>query len=355
MECGLARNPHDEWAAGTMRISEPPRPKANVLKQSRRQILKVAAFAAALPGMSRPVSAQTYPSRPIHFIVPFPPGSPNEILARLYGDRLSDDWKQAAVVELRPGATGTIGAETVARAAPDGYTLLFTVDLPITMAPALVKVNYDPQRDLLPVALVARTENVVVVGRSAGIDSLAELVAAAKAKPATLTFASAGHGSPSHLCGEMIKRQAGIDMVHVPFTGVAPGMNAVLAGNVTMLCGPISLALPFVQSGKVAALAVTGEKPSPLLPGVAPLAATYPGFEISAWFALFAPAGTPASTRQLLREELQKIYAAPAIGGRLTALGLQPEWMAGDELVRMIADDVRKWRDLISSAGIKAE
>jgi tripartite-type tricarboxylate transporter receptor subunit TctC len=325
------------------------------LDRSRRELLKLTALAAGMSPLSRRAWAETYPSRPIHFIVPFPAGSPNEVLARLYGERLTEDWHQPAVVELRPGATGTIGAEAVARAAPDGYTLLFTVDLPITMAPALVKVNYDPQRDLIPIAVVVATENVLVAGRASGIRTMTDLVAAAKAKPGTLTFASAGHGSPSHLCGEMIKRQAGIDMVHVPFTGVAPGMNAVLAGNVTMLCGPISLALPFIQAGSVYALGVTGTKPSPLLPGVTPLSATYPGIVISAWFGLFAPAGTPATTCDMLRNEFKKISADPELTRKLASFGLDAEWIAGAELSSMIASDVVKWRDFIAAAKIKVD
>ncbi len=325
------------------------------MAHSRRHLLELAGGAAVLSALARKVSAQSFPSRPIHFIVPFPAGSPNEILARLYGEKLTNDWHQPAVVELRPGATGTIGAEAAARAAPDGYTLLFTVDLPITMAPALVRVNYDPLRDLVPIALVTRTENVLVVGHAAGIRSMADLVAAAKAKPGSLTFASAGHGSPSHLCGEMIKRATGVEMVHVPYTGVAPGMNAVLAGNVTLLCGPISLALPFIRAGSVYPLGVTGTKPSPLLPGVAPLSQLYPGVVMSAWFGLFAPARTPAAVLGALHDEFRKIFMDAGLAHRLTQLGMDPEWMSGAGLSSMIADDAAKWRKLIEAANIKAD
>jgi tripartite-type tricarboxylate transporter receptor subunit TctC len=326
-----------------------------VVKFPRRRLLGLAVGAAALAGHARATQAQAYPTRPIHFIVPFPPGSPNEILARLYGEKLNDEWHQATVVELRPGATGTIGAESVVRAPADGYTLLFTVDLPITMAPALVRVNYDPERDLIPIAIVARSENVLVAGAASGIRSMADLVAAGKARPGVLTFASAGHGSPSHLCGEMIERQAGIEMVHVPYTGVAPGLNAVLAGNVTLLCGPIGLALPFIQSGKVHALGVTGEKSSPLLPAVKPLSASYPGIVISAWFGLFAPAATPVPVVGLLHDAFKKAFADSALQRRLVSLGLDPEWLSGPDLRRTIADDIVKWRDFIATAHIKTQ
>lgn len=325
------------------------------LESSRRHLLQLMAAAAASPAFSPPAAAQSYPNRPIHFIVAFPAGSPNEVLARLYGEELNDDWHQPVVVELRPGATGTIGAELVARAAPDGYTLLLTVDLPITMAPALVKVNYDPLRDFIPIAMVANSESVVVVGKATGIRSMADLVAAARAKPATLTFASAGHGSPAHLCGEMIKRQAGIDLVHVPYTGVAPGMNAVLAGSVTMLCGPINTALPFIKAGSVNALGVTGTKPSPLLPGIAPLSEQYPGLTMSAWFGLFAPAGTPAAICARLHDEFKKIFADAKLADKLRSLGLDPEWMSGSQFRKRVADDVVKWRDFVAAAKIKVD
>jgi tripartite-type tricarboxylate transporter receptor subunit TctC len=324
------------------------------MKLHRRHFLHLTLAAAVLPAVSLIAWAQAYPARPIHLIVPFPAG-PNDALARLYGQKLSEDLKQPAVVDARPGATGTIGAEAVARAAPDGYTLLFTVDLPITMAPALVKLHYDAQHDLMPIAAVAKTDNVLVVHPAAGIHSMAELVAAAKARPGALTFSSAGHASPAHLCGEMIKRQTGIDMVHVPYTGAAAAMNAVLAGNVTMFCGPIGVALPHIKAGTVYALGVTGLKPSPLLPGVDPLAASYPGLVISAWYGLFAPANTPGSVTGTLHDEFKKIFADQELQTKLSALGLDPEWMSGADLSQRIASDTVKWRDFIAVANIKAE
>jgi tripartite-type tricarboxylate transporter receptor subunit TctC len=263
--------------------------------------------------------------------------------------------KQPVVVETRAGATGTIGAEAVVRAPPDGYTLLFTVDLPITMAPALLKLNYDPQYDLIPIAAVVKSDNVLVVNPGTGIQSMAELVAAAKAKPGTLTFASAGHASPAHMCGEMIKRQAGIHMIHVPYTSAATAMNAVLAGNVNMFCGPIGVALPQIKAGTVHALGVTGSEPSPLLPGVTPLVTSYPGLVISAWYGLFAPAGTPASVINTLHDEFKKIFADPELQPTLLALGLTREWVSGSDLVQKIANDIAKWRDAIVTANIHAE
>jgi tripartite-type tricarboxylate transporter receptor subunit TctC len=311
------------------------------------------AFAFLVAALS-PVLAQTYPSRAIHFIIPFPPG-PADATIRLYGQKLSEDWKQPAVVETRVGATGSIGTEMVVKAAPDGYTLLFTVDLPISMAPNLLKVPYDPQRDLIPIAAVVESQNVLVVKADSGIHSLAELVAAAKAKPGLLTYASAGIGSPGHLCGAMIAKQAGIDMLHVPYGGAGPSMNALVAGDVTMFCSPMQQALPFIEAGTLVPLGVAGPAESPLLPGVVPLSKTYPGLVMSNWFGLLAPKGTPAAITDALRDEFKKISAEPDIQSRLTAIGLQPEWLAGAEFSQRIADDTRKIREFIAAAHIHTE
>jgi len=324
------------------------------MKLPRRNFLHLAAGAAALPAASRFAWAQAYPTRPVRFLVPFPAGGPSDVLARLYGQKLSQRWNQPVVVENRVGATGTIGTEAVVRAPPDGYTLLFTADLPITMAPALLKLRYDPQRDLAPVAALAKNDNLLVVHPSTGIRSLPDLVAAAKAKPRALTFASGGNASPSHLCGEMLKRQAGIDMTHVAYSGSAPAMNAVLAGDVTMFCAPIPLGMVHFKAGKVYALGVTGTAPSPLLPDLAPLSAIYPGFVISTWLGLFAPVVTPSAVMQLLHDELKKAYADPDLQRKLAILALDPAWLSGAELSRRIETDTTKWMDLINAAN-KAE
>jgi len=324
----------------------------------KRALLSAALVLAAAPGFSflatGSSAAEAYPSRAIHFIVPFP-GGPSDVIARLYAQKLSEHWKQPAVVENRAGATGTIGTEAVVRAAADGYTLLFTVELPITMAPSLLKLHYDPQQDLVPVAAVAETENVLVATPSAGIRSVGDLVAAAKSRPGKLTFASAGYGSPAHLCGEMIKRQAGIDMVHVPYSAAAPAMNAILSGDVTLFCGPIGAALSFIKAGKAYALGVTGPNPSSLLPDVAPLAASYPGLVISNWFGLLAPAHTPALVRDMLQDEFRAISADAELQRKLLAIGLEPTWISGADLAKRIMSDTAKWHEFMAAADIHAD
>jgi len=314
-----------------------------------------AALASLLPTTARIAWAESYPTRAIHLVVPFPPGGLSDIPARIYGERLSRNLKQPVVVDNRAGATGTIGTEAVVRAQPDGHTLLFTLEAPLTMAPSLLKLHYDPLRDLIPIGAVARGENVLIVNTATGIRSMADLVAAARAKPGVLTFSSAGNASPAHLCGEMIKQQTGIDLIHVPYTGAPPAMTALLAGNVTMFCGPIQVALPHIKAGSVRALGVTGSKPSPLLPGVTPLSDRYPCLVISMWSGAFAPAGTPASVTGRLEEEFKKISAGSEAAQKLLAAGQSSEWISGADLSHTVATDTAKWRDLFAAADIRAQ
>jgi tripartite-type tricarboxylate transporter receptor subunit TctC len=298
--------------------------------------------------------AENYPARPVHIITPFPAGGPLDVLARVFAQRASEDLKQPVMVETRAGATGTIGTEAVVRANPDGYTLLFTVDLPITMTPALLRLRYDAQHDLIPIGDIARTENVLVVNPASKIHSLGELIAAAKARPGTLTFASGGNASPGHLCAEMLKQAARIDMIHVPYSGSAPAMNALLAGDVTAFCAIIPQALPHIQAKTALALGVSGEKESALLPGVPPLSVQYPGVVTSSWFALYAPARTPVPVIDILRVELKKVFAEPEMQKKLTSFGFESEWVTTPELAKKIESDTAKWRRVIEAAHIRA-
>ena len=325
------------------------------MKLLRRRFLCLTIGAVALPAVSQIAKAQAFPTRPVRLIVPVAAGGPADVLARLYAQKLTHRWNQPVVVENRAGATGTIGTEVVVKAPPDGYTLLFTVDLPITMAPVLLKPRYDSQRDLIPIAAVAISENLLVVTASTGIRSLADLVAAAKARPDSLTFASAGIASPAHLCVEMLKQQAGIEMTHVPFPGAAPALNAVLSGAVNMFCGPIPLEMSHVKSGKLNALGVTGAAPSRLAPGVPSISASYPGLVISNWFALFAPAGTPANVTNFLRDELDAVYRDTELQEKLAIMGLDPVWKSSAELTDAIKKDATKWMEFTKATKIKAE
>jgi tripartite-type tricarboxylate transporter receptor subunit TctC len=316
----------------------------------------LAAIATAVFALAAPAVAQdAYPAKPVRFIVPFPATGPLDVMARLYAQKLGERWGKTAIAENRPGATGTIGADAVAKAAPDGYTLLFTVDLPIVMAPALMKPPYDPKADLVPIAGVGETMNMLVVHPSAGVSSLVELVAAAKAKPGALTFSSAGNASPGHLCVEMLKSAAGVDLTHVPYKGAAPAMQAVLAGEVSMFCGPITQGLPHVKSGKLRALGVTGAKASPLLPELKPLAATYPDLVVSNWYAVFAPPKTPPAVLAFLRAELKRTHDDPEVRGRLQSVGMDPLWLEPAQVSAAIDRDLAKWSGVVKKANVKAE
>ncbi|HET9042693.1 MAG TPA: tripartite tricarboxylate transporter substrate binding protein [Burkholderiales bacterium] len=318
--------------------------------------ITLAAIATAVFALAAPAVAQdAYPAKPVRFIVPFPATGPLDVMARLYAQKLGERWGKNAIAENRPGATGTIGADAVAKAAPDGYTLLFTVDLPIVMAPALMKPPYDPKADLVPIAAVGETMNMLVVHPSAGVSTLAELVAAAKAKPGALTFSSAGNASPGHLCVEMLKSAAGVDLTHVPYKGAAPAMQAALAGEVSMFCGPITQGLPHVKSGKLRALGVTGAKASPLLPELKPLAAAYPGLVVSNWYAVFAPPKTPPAVLAFLRAELKRTYDDPEVRKRLESAGMDPLWLEPAQVTAAIDRDLAKWSGVVKAANIKAE
>ena len=320
------------------------------------RLLKLfAGLFTALLLVSQAPAQERYPAKPVRFIVATPATGPADILARIYAQKLGERWGQAVVVENRVGATGTIGADAVAKAAPDGYTLLFTVDLPIVMAPALIKTPYDPRNGFTPIALLAESASMLVVHPSVGATTLSELVAIAKKKPGALTFSSAGPASPGHLCAEMLRASAGIDIVHVPYKGAAPAMTAVLAGEVSMFCGPIPQGLPHVKSGKLHAVGVTSTAISPLVPELPTLAATYPGLVSTNTYMLYAPPGTPAVITSQLRNDVRRIWEYKETRDRLGVLGLDMLWLEGTDLSRRIDADLAKWAVVVKTGNIKAE
>src|SRR6185437_10057035 len=237
----------------------------------------------------------TFPSRPIRIVVPFAAGGATDLIARVVGQKLTESLGQAVVVENRPGASGMIGADLVAKAPPDGYTLLMASTAEIAINPSLYsKMSYDPQKDLAPITLAGVTPLILVVNPASPLHSVADIVKEAKAHPGTISFASAGNGSVQHLSGELVKVLTSTDMVHVPYKGAAPALTDVLSGQVTMFFSGMPPAMPHVKSGKLRALAVTTPKRSPAAPDVPTMAeAGVQGFDISNWFGLLAPAGTP--------------------------------------------------------------
>ena len=306
---------------------------------------------------SLPVAAQdSYPSRPVKLVVPFPAGGPLDVLARVVAQKLGEQWKSPVVVENITGATGSIGAHNVARAAPDGYTLLVTVDIPLTMYPAVAKkLPYDPQADFKPIASIARTDNGLFVNPALGVSTVKELVALAKKQPGKLTFSSAGIGSPAHFGGELFKVLAEIDMTHVPYKGAAPAMAAALSGEVSLMFGPIAQGLPQVKAGKLKALGVTGPNPTPLLPGVRPLVEQgFPGLLVFNSYPVMAPAGTADAITQKVRAGLKAVMSDAGVRSRLEAAGIEPVWDDAAQVSAALQADRMRWSALAKRAGIRS-
>jgi tripartite-type tricarboxylate transporter receptor subunit TctC len=293
-------------------------PKHSTFARRVHLIIGLAAVAC-----SAIAAAQTYPAKPVRIIVGFPPGGGVDIIARLIGSELQKTLGQPIVVENRTGVAGSLGAELVAKSAPDGYTLLMGNTGSLTINPALYsKMAYDTQGDFAPVALVATSPLVVLVHPSVPATSLAELVAHARGRPGKINFGSGGSGGITHLTAELLKMQAGLDMVHVPYKGSAPAITDLVGGQLQMMVEGIPLAAPYVQSNKLRALAVTSAKRSPSLPEVPTVAeAGFPELVVTAWYGLVVPAGTPAAVVARLNEAVNQVLAESAFKDKLLQNG----------------------------------
>src|SRR5580765_4222462 len=286
--------------------------------------LALACAIAASTAVVTPVLAQsqTWPTRAVHVIVPFTAGSATDILARTFGQKLSEMWAQPVVIENRPGAGGTIGAAVVAKSTPDGYTLLVHSAAQAYNASIYASLPYDTARDFVEIAPLAGQPNVLVVAPSTGIKSVSELIALAKQKPGTLNFGSAGTGSGTHINAEQFKLAAGIDAVHIPYKGTPEALTDTMTGRVTYFFSPISAALPNVREGKLVALGVSTAKRSSALPNVPTIAESgLPGFDYNLWIGMFAPAGTPADIVDKINADVLGALATPEVKERLAALG----------------------------------
>src|SRR6266581_3070123 len=278
------------------------------VQEARMRFVRVAAVCALVWFWAPMTSGQSYPNKPVHIVVPFTAGSATDILARSFGQKLSEMWGQPVVVDNRPGAGGTIGAAIVAKSAPDGYTLLVHSAAHAYNPSIYTDLSYDTARDFVEIAPLAGQPNVLVVAPSLGVKTVAELIALAKQKPGQLNFGSAGTGSGTHINGEKFKLAAGVDVVHIPYKGTPEALTDTIAGRVTYFFSPISAALPFVRDGKLTALAVSTAKRSSALPNVPTVAdAGLPGFDYSLWVGLFAPAGTPAETVDKIARDVRTV------------------------------------------------
>jgi tripartite-type tricarboxylate transporter receptor subunit TctC len=324
-------------------------------KLPRRQFLRLAAGTAALPALSRSAGAQTYPSRPVRWIVGFAPGGGNDLVARLLGQRLSERLGQAFVIENRPGAAGNLAADAVVHARPDGYTLLLVSSNNATNAAVFDNLGFDFVRDIAPVAGIGRTPLLMAVNPSVPAKTVPEFIAFAKSNPGKVNMGSAGTGGIGHLAGEEFKMMAGVDMTHVPYRGNGPALTGLLGGEVQVLFPSFASALEFVSTGKLNALGVAGAQRADKLPTLPTVAESVPGFEASTWYGVGAPRGTPAPIIDRIHAEIHAILAEPQLKARFAELGDVAVPMTPDAFGRYIADETDKWRKVAKFAGVKTE
>jgi tripartite-type tricarboxylate transporter receptor subunit TctC len=329
----------------------------SMIRLALRVLSAVAVIAGLAAAGDAPGQAPAYPSRPIRLVVPFPPGGATDILARDVAQKLTEAWGQSVVVDNRPGAGGNIGSELVAKAPPDGYTLLMgTVGTHAINASLYAKMPYDHIRDFAPVILVAGVPNVLVVNPALPVNTVAELIAYAKANPGKLNFASSGNGTSIHLSGELFKVMAGVQMTHVPYKGSAPAVADLISGQVQLMFDNLPPSLPQIKAGKLRALAVTSSTRAPALPDVPTMAeAGLPGFEASSWFGVLAPAGTPPAIVAKLNAEIARWLATPEAKERLSKQGADAAGGSPEDFVKHIAAETTKWAKVVKDSGAKVD
>lgn len=299
--------------------------------------------------------AQSFPSKPVRWIVPFPPGGATDIIARIVAAKMSEAWKEPVVVENRAGAAGAIGSEAVARAAPDGHTILMGTTSTHAVGPAInPKLPYNHLTDFAPVTLVATFPNVLVAHPSTA-DSLQDLIAKLKANPGKYNFGSSGAGSSTHLAGELFKLMTQTDINHIPYKGTGPLLNDLMAGHVAFAFDQVTAVMSPIQGGKMKALGVASLERSHALPGVPAIAEVLPGFEATAWVGIFAPAKTPSDVVSRIQGETARIVQLPDIAKRLSELGATPVANPPSQFADFVKKDTEKWRNLVSTAKIKVE
>lgn len=302
------------------------------------------------------VIAQSYPDRPVHLIVHNTPGSAPDVLARFVGHRLTETWGQSVVVENRTGAAGVLAADALAKAPPDGYKLLVGGDGPITILPNLQKnLPYDARRDLLPVVPLGQIDFVLVAHPKSGLHSVGDFVRTAKAQPGRLNYASAGNGSALQFAMELLKQRAGVFATHIPYRGGPLGLQDVIAGQVDLMFIAIGPALPHIRSGRLVALATSGEQRNALLPDVPTVAETYPGFRAGTWFGLFAPAGTPQTVLDPLAAEVNRILRSPGARQELAAQGIEAASLSQQAFAHQVSTEYARYAQIVKTAGIKAD
>jgi tripartite-type tricarboxylate transporter receptor subunit TctC len=323
----------------------------------RRRFLALAAASAFLPSVySRNAFAQAWPKRSVRIVVPFTPGGTNDTTARILAPRMSELWGQPVVIENKPGAGANIGIEAVARSMPDGYTILIT---PVALAvnrflyPSL---NYDPVADFAPVTLISLEPNIMAVPSTSTARSVSEFIQQAKARPGGMSYGSAGRGTSLHLCGEMFKRMAGVDLTHVPYRGSAPAIIDLISGRVDVMFSGATSLLPHIKAGRVRGIAVTTPKRSPAIPELPTVAESgIPGFDVSSWSAFFAPARTPTEVLKTIHAGVVSVLGQAPLQAKFAEIGAVIVGSTPQELGAHLDSEMKKWGPLIKVAGIKSD
>jgi len=323
----------------------------------RRLLVAYGIFAATVLAFAVPAHAETFPSKTVKLVVPFPPGGPLDATGRAIAQKLTEAWGRSVIVENKPGAGGNIGADYVAKSPPDGYTVVMGALSTHAVNPSLYpKMPFDAQNDFAPITRVAITPNVLVVNPSLPVHSVKELIAYAKANPGKLSFGSGSIGSAGHLAGELFKVDAGVDMVHVPYKGAAPAMQGLLAGDTQVMFDNLASAMSQVKAGKLRALAVTTAERSKLVPELPTMAeAGVPGFDISTWYGLLAPAATPPDVIAKWHAEVTKILSAPEMRERLAAQGAEAAPDSPADFTEFIASELVKYAKIVKASGAKVD
>jgi tripartite-type tricarboxylate transporter receptor subunit TctC len=313
--------------------------------------------ATALGLVTAGANAQTYPSKSIRMVVPFPPGGTTDILARTIGQKMAEDWGQPVVIDNRPGAGGNIGSDLVAKAPPDGYTLLMGTISTHAINPSLYKkLPFDPARDFAPISRVGTLPNILIVHPSVPVKSVKELIELAKSKPGDLNFASSGVGTSLHLSGELFNSMAGVKLVHIPYKGSSPALADLLGGQVKIMFDNLPSALPHVKAGKLKPLAVTSTKRVAVLPELPTVSESgLPGFEVTSWFAVYAPAKTPKDIVTKLNGEIVKILRSADVKDKLAQLGVDAAPTTPEELATFAKAETEKWGKVVKATGASAD
>ncbi len=318
--------------------------------------LMVLAATWLAPLMGAAHAAERYPTKPVRMLVGYPPGGPTDLAARLAAQHLSEAFGQQVIVDNRPGAGGTLSATLLAQSNPDGYTLALGSNGEMAISPNLrPNLKYDPLKDIVTVSRIGASQLVLIVHPSVPAKSVKELLALAKAKPGAINFASSGTGSTAHLCAELFKSMAAIDIVHVPYKGAGPAMVDLMGGQVQMLITGYSAAVPHVKAGKLRALGVTGASRLSSAPDLPTIGESVPGYDVTSWYGIVAPRGTPVPIVDRVYREIAAMVRKPDVAERLAALGIDPEGNTPREFAAQLKSDIAKWGKVIKAAGVKVE